>query len=408
MSALMTEMNPVPADVQPAGMTVDVVTDDAAFLDLQSAWDSLMGEANLHHPFLSFAWVRTWWECFGAGNQLHIVVVKEGDLVVGIAPFMLTQRKLYGVRLRSLEFISNVHTPRFDVLVAPRCSSDVYGAIRTHLQKAVPLWDVMLLCQVPEGSPTLNQISQFAQTAQLPAALWRSANSPYVRLAVDGESYFEALRPKHRSNLRRRMRRLRELGPVAFEVVTGTESLDLHLLEGLKLEGAVWKDDNRTSIRSDPSVELFYKHLAARFAEKGWLCLHFLKVGERRIAFQFAVSYQNRVFLLKPGYDPSYANCSPSNLLCMQFLESAFQDGLEEFDFLGVEEEWKMQWAQATRSHYWLFVFSKRVLPSLLYLLKFRLIPTLRQKTSCRSFLGAFLGAASALRRHLLFTDSAE
>jgi CelD/BcsL family acetyltransferase involved in cellulose biosynthesis len=142
--------------------------------------------------------------------------------------------------------------------------------------------------------------------------------------------------------------------------------------------------------------------LASSFAKNGWLHLHFLKVGDRRIAFQFAVTYRNRAFSLKPGYDPSFANCSPSSLLCMLFLERAFDQGFEEYDLLGIAEEWKLQWTQSSRSHEWLFIFSKSVVPSLLYTLKFQLVPALRQRRSYRRF----VNSADALRRRFGHAES--
>ena len=402
MSSRTAEIDVAPVEMHVGEITVDVVTDDAVFFALQPAWDSLAQEANLEYPFLTFAWVRTWWECFGAGNQLYIIAAKSNDRIVGIAPLMRSRRKIYGIGLRSLEFIANVHTPRFDFLIAPALLRKVHGAIWEHLRKVQPLWDVIILCQLPEGSSTLDEISALAQTAQLPAARWHSADSPYVRLTGSWESYCETLRPKHRTNLRRRMRRLKELGPVEFEMVTTTECLDSRLAEGLKIEGEAWKDHNHTSIRSEPAVELFYRRVARRFAENGWLRLHFLKVGERRVAFQFAVSYRNRAFSLKPGYDPSFASCSPSSLLCMLFLEHAFDQGIEEYDLLGVTEEWKLQWTQSSRSHDWLFIFSRSAIPSLLYTLKFQLIPALRQSRSYRRF----SNTATALRQILGHSES--
>jgi CelD/BcsL family acetyltransferase involved in cellulose biosynthesis len=126
-------------------------------------------------------------------------------------------------------------------------------------------------------------------------------------------------------------------------------------------------------------VLLFYTKVAQAFAQAGWLDLHFLKLNERRIAFQYAVSYQGKAFSLKPGYDPKYAEYSPSSLLLLLYLERAFQEAKREYDLLGTEEEWKLMWAQHTRAHYWLFIFSNALLPSLLYRIKFQLVPALQR-----------------------------
>ena len=371
-------------DLQPRALPIrplriEVVTDEAGFLALEAAWRRLIAVSDLDHPFLTFEWVRSWWEAFGDGNGLHIIVARENETVVGIAPLMFTKRRFYGLRLRCLEFIANVHTPRFDFLVA-RDPEHVRRAIWGHIEAVKHLWDLLLLCQVPEDSQTIVDLARFAGECGLAFGTWKSADAPYVRIEGKWSDYQAALRPKHRTNLRRRMRRLSELGPVAMERVACGGDLESALDDGFALEGAAWKQDNGTAICSDAAVRQFYREIARRFAANDWLEMHFLKLRDRRIAFQLAVSYGDKAFSLKPGYDPQLAAYSPSNLLCMLFLEHLFECRKREYDFLGVEEEWKMQWAQETRAHYWLFIFSGSLTSSLMYLAKFRMMPVLRQR----------------------------
>jgi CelD/BcsL family acetyltransferase involved in cellulose biosynthesis len=81
---------------------VEVVSDYAALLKLRSQWDELMEQAGIDHPFLSHEWVCTWWECFGAGKRLHVLLVKAGEKVVAIAPLMRSRKRMYGTRVRRL------------------------------------------------------------------------------------------------------------------------------------------------------------------------------------------------------------------------------------------------------------------------------------------------------------------
>src|ERR1044071_9465694 len=152
-----TIIQPLPAvrpAEPPAALRVEVISDYAGLVAVEPAWTALEERSELSHPFLTYAWVRAWWESFGARNTLHILLIKEGRELIGIAPLMLGRRKFYGINMRSLEFISNVHTPRFDFLIAAR-HGDVYRAIWEHVREIRGLWDVMLLCQIPEGSLTL-------------------------------------------------------------------------------------------------------------------------------------------------------------------------------------------------------------------------------------------------------------
>ncbi|MBI4465506.1 MAG: GNAT family N-acetyltransferase, partial [Acidobacteria bacterium] len=303
MGNLVTnELEPVQVVFTETTLNVEVVSDHSAFLNLEPVWDRLVERANIDHPFVTFPWVHTWWKCFGSGRKLHILVVKAGDEVIGIAPLMLTKRKIFGVKVRCLEFLANGHTPRFDVIVS-RWPLQVYRAMWNHLQAERNLWDVLLLCQIPEGCPTLEQFSRLAEENQFAVGCWRSANAPYLLIQGDWESYLKSIKSKFRNNLCRRLRKLSELGQVTFEVVSSGEALGPALQDGLQLEGAAWKDKQGTSIRSRPEVRQFYTQLADKFAELGWLHLCFLKCNDRRIAFHYSLFYKSKSYLLKPGYD---------------------------------------------------------------------------------------------------------
>src|SRR5438552_18816231 len=89
-------------------LRVEIVSDDRAFLQLEPAWNALVREAGIEHPFLTHEWVRTCWECFGAGKSLNIAVVRAGSEIVAIAPLMRSISRIYGVPVRSLQFIANV------------------------------------------------------------------------------------------------------------------------------------------------------------------------------------------------------------------------------------------------------------------------------------------------------------
>jgi CelD/BcsL family acetyltransferase involved in cellulose biosynthesis len=271
-----------------------------------------------------------------------------------------------------------VHTQRADFIVSPGCPR-AYRAIWEHLREQRGKWDALVLPQVPSSSPTLEWLPRLAEGAGHDWGAWRAARSPRVVLDGTWETYEASLPRKHRSNLRNRFKRLAALGPVEREVVTGGPDLGAALAEGFVLEGAAWKAEGGTAIRCRPELEAFYTHLGERAARQGWLELQFLKVGGRRIAFGYALRFQDTLYLLKPGYDPAFAAYSPSSLLCALVLRDAFARGLRAYDLLGEDDEWKRAWTSQVRAHSWLFVYSRTWRGRLLHLLKFRLLPCVRR-----------------------------
>jgi len=188
--------------------TVEVVTDYGSFLELETAWNDAVGRAGIMHPFLRHEWVRTWWDAFGAGAALHVLVVRFDGRIAAIAPLMRESVVMYGVPVRRIRLMHNDHTPRADVIVASH-PEDSYRALWDGLREDRDGWDVLLLGQVAHESRTLAVFSECAAAHRCSTGLWKSGDSPYVTLDRPWDEYFDGLRAKFKSNLRNRLSRAR-------------------------------------------------------------------------------------------------------------------------------------------------------------------------------------------------------
>src|SRR4030095_12477262 len=75
---------------------VETLSDFDSFLRLESIWNELLEQSGTSFPFVTHEWMRSWIEFFGAEHRLHMLLVKTGRTVVGIAPLMLNQGWMYG------------------------------------------------------------------------------------------------------------------------------------------------------------------------------------------------------------------------------------------------------------------------------------------------------------------------
>lgn len=359
-------------------VTAEIVTDYETFVRLEPEWNDAVRRARVPHPFLLHEWFRTWWDCFGAGRRLHVVVVRDGANVVAIAPLMTEQVHMYGLTVRKLDLLHNDHTPRADCIVAgsPRES---YEAIWDALRDAKDQWDVLQLSRLPDDSPTRIAFASLADRDGYATGSWQGDRSPYLTLSGTSDGYHASLSAKFRSNLRNRLSRLRAFGEPRLEVVDAAEQIAGATEDALRLEASGWKDKAGTSITSDPAVHRFYSLLAQRAAERGWLRLMFLTVGGRRIATSYGSCFDARLFLFKTGYDPDYAACAPFKLLTYFAVERAFAERLREVDFLGDAEPWKLEWTSTSRVHEWLYVFPNTMRARLVHSLKFQVVPELKR-----------------------------
>ena len=339
-------------------------------------WDDLVQQVSDPHPFLSHRWLLTWWECFAGTAALRVLVVRKAGTPIAIAPLVERSVRMYGTRVRALELAANDHTPRFD-LILTQDPAEACQAIADHLRAHAGEWDLVLLRQVPTSSPALPHLKVLAAACGWPIGVRPADDSPYVPFSGTWSTYTAQLSRNHRSKIRKGFNRIRQLGRVDLEVVSKPEGVPEALDDGLRIEAAAWKARNGTAMSSHPDVRRFYERLADRTAACGTLRLIFLRVAGRRIAFAYALEDRNRLYVLKAGYDPEFARCSPYNLLCALVFEDGFARGLDEYEFLGGNEPWKRDWTTQTRPHCWVYVFNAGARLRALHFLKCRLTPWL-------------------------------
>lgn len=387
-------------------LRVEVISDVESLVSARPAWDRLVDLAGIGHPFLGHDWILSWWESFGGGRKLNILLVKDGEELVGIAPLMMSRQRMYGVPVRELGFIYNDHTPRFDFIVA-RDHASVYEAAWRHLLDRREEWDLLKLCQIDSGSRTLLELPRLAAAGGCQVGTWPSIESPYLRMEGSFDQYFKSLNTGLRQNLRRRMKRLEERGVVEFECVSAEEQIDSSLPEAFRMEAASWKGSAGTAIECHPELQRFYSSVAHRAARRGALYLTFLRVNGQRIAFDLSLIHNKKRFILKPGYLQEYRTCSPGQQLTAMTIRDAFARGLTEIDFLGAAEAWKLSWTSETRKNYWLFVFQKDLRGSLLHYTKFRFVPWLQENPLYAPLRDRVLNLRGQLARRGGVTDAA-
>lgn len=363
-------------------LAIEVLSEYSALCSMQQVWDALVKLSDIPHPFLGHAWICAWWDSFGAGKQLHVLLIRDvvaDGRIIGIVPLMLGYTRICGFRFLQLSFLHNDHTPRSGVIGGAepeRISRRLWNYLHTEHTH----WDVLMLAPLPDDSSMLQHLPPMARSAGYSVGLWQGEISPFVPLDEEPASYGSHMSHNLRINVRQRMNRLARVGEVRLEIIDTPAQILTALDDGLRIEAAAWKAQAGTAISVLPSVKRFYVQLARSAAREGTLRLLFLTVSGKRIAFGYALCQHNRLFALKSGYDPQYACYSPYNLLCFLLLQDSCARGLDEYDFLGRDEVWKMQWTQQTRAHRWLYIFVPGWRAQLAYQTKFRWIPTLQRQ----------------------------
>ena len=358
---------------------VRIVSDVNEFAQMGPTWDALVRDAHPTHPFLFHDWFTTWWSAFGAGHRLHILVAYDDGQPIAIAPLMRRRARVLGFGVELVEPMLNDHTPRFEFILTRRPNA-ACRAIWEHLREAGGRWHLLFARQLPSGSVTLETLAECAEHDGFLVGRKEGEASPFVPFAGTWSRYYSTLSRNHRSKVNKGLNRLRRTADVRLEVITDAGDVAAALADGIAIEAAAWKARHGTAIVSDANVLQFYQEYAARAAATGTLRLLFLNVGGRRAAFAYALESGGKLFVLKAGYDPEFARYSPYNLLCALVFQDGFARRLDEYEFLGGNETWKLDWTSQVRKHEWLYVFAPTLSMRIAYETKCRLLPFLNRQ----------------------------
>jgi CelD/BcsL family acetyltransferase involved in cellulose biosynthesis len=309
--------------------------------DIESSiqdWERL-ADAVRAAPFMRPGWIRAWWQAFGSGTLQVLTVCADGR-VTGVLPFVSR-----GTVVRSP---TNSQTPLFGFLAEDHRSARLLA--EALLARRSRHLDLSFLAGDDPGFRSLREQAELRRFRTLVRPVLLSA---YVDTEGDWGTYQASLDSKLRSEVRRRLRRLGELGEVRLEVVNGGDRLSTLLEEGFRIEESGWKGAHGTAINSDPRTCSFYSEVARWADERGWLQLGFVRIDSRAIAFDLCLEAEGVHFLLKTGFDHDFRRFGPGLILRSMMLERAFAGPIHTYEFLGTivgaNNRWKLDWTDRYR-----------------------------------------------------------
>lgn len=295
-------------------------------------WDDLCDRVGAS-PFVRPSWMLPWYEAFDRSGACFVTASAGGELV-GVLALVR--------RFGSLFSATNWHSPIYSAVAR---DAEVGRALLEAAMHAAP---ALVLRFVPAESQTATSFAAVGETSRLSLHSRRLLESPRVEIHEPWDTYEKGLSKSMLKTLRRRSRRLEELGETEIEVVTDSEHAGARLTEGLELERAGWKGRNGTAIAVDPRLARFYGQVVASAADSARLSLAFLRLNGRAIAFHLDLVDDGVLYGLKGTYAEDLGQLSPSRILRHERIKQAFADGLSRYEFLGADEPYKADWANAT------------------------------------------------------------
>lgn len=276
-------------------------------------WDDLWRRADVAFPTLRAELLGEWIQQFAPRATMRLIVVEEADRAVAALP-------LVGRRFKRMipagGLPSNGWTAAGELLMDCNGDTAAVAGLLAGAVRQLP-WPFLCLQPVHYEAPRW----QALLAALSPHGLSYQTRPIYtigvVRFPVDWATYEAGLSKKHRRNMHRGLRRLREAGPTEFEDFLAPEAAEVSGLmrAGFEIEDRSWKGTAGSSVLRGEQLADFYIRQADAMARLGCLRIHFLKHAGRRIAFQYGWHAKQTYFSPKIAYDPDFAPFSPGQLL---------------------------------------------------------------------------------------------
>jgi CelD/BcsL family acetyltransferase involved in cellulose biosynthesis len=325
-----TELARVRDPASAAPISFREVTSFEELEPLAAEWDALVLAQPRPSPYLLFPWLRAWWRDYGAGAEAAVQLGFRGGRLAAVLPTFVRRR--HGVRV--LRFLGDARSMLADVLLAP--GEDEHVA-RPLLEAAVERADYAALFGLPAGSIT-------EAAAPGPLTVFERNESPVLDLGDEWDAVLcRKLSRTTRARLRRKRRRLEELGRLEVAFVETRARVRASAEESFRIHALRWRGRPDVSGIADPRTQRCYlaAYTALASERPGMFRIATMRLDGRAIAYHAHFLLRERLYAHRLGFDPAFSQHSPGLLLMLDVFERACAEGVQIVEFLGPAEAYK-------------------------------------------------------------------
>jgi len=314
-------------------LEIDEVRSYSKWVGMREEWDRLLGKSDEDDVFLTSDWLQTWWQVYGGGRRLSIIIAREQGELVGVAPLMTTKIGKI-VKLSVVEFIGTGQSDRLGSF-AKEGDVRIHSALWDHVN-GMKEWDVLDLRDMREDFASARSVKEAFRAAEFEVSvdLWIPMRGTY-------KEYLVGLSSSFRHGITRSWAKLDGLA-ANIDVITEPERMNegFETLVGLSMRR--W-NGRGTSTLADVRMRTFLEGAVARLCAKGEVVFHVLNASNEPIAITLGFLHAKRYLYYLSGLNPDYKGFGPGKSLLMKIVQDCYERDLEEMDLLRGGEEYKFK-----------------------------------------------------------------
>jgi len=312
---------------------------------LREEWERLQDDSATDSFFASWTWCSTWLRHFGTDEQLALIVERDdGGTLIGLAPLSITRGRAALVQLGFIGAAAPVE--HFDLIAKRGFEARAVPAMLSKIQ-AIP-HDVFSLANILPDSPSLPLL----RASGIAFEESEGHVAPVLELPRDMESVLALLQKKKKERFRYYRRRIDRDFPNDWSCTTATlpAEIDEAFDALVRLHQHHWTARGERGAFADERLTAFYRDLAHRLAERGWLRMYRLIAGGKIVSVDFAFAYRGRFHHFINGTDFESEVDSPGAVLHYCMIERCIAEGVREYDMMWGEHDYKYDWGAKRRA----------------------------------------------------------
>ncbi|MGI9451457.1 MAG: GNAT family N-acetyltransferase, partial [Geminicoccaceae bacterium] len=334
-----------------------IVSTSDALIALEDRWNELVARSPDSSVFQTYTWLATWWRFFGQDRALRVILAEDDGKLFGLLPVYIERSHLLPViGLRKLRLIGYGGDTAPDDL-GPILDGDhrqaALDALIEGLESLRPEWDIAEFDDLDPKSPLIEAM-QTLRPGEVDLA--EGASISYVDLPETFDEYLAELSSNRRWKIRRGRKKLLESTGYRCHVVASKAELDRHYPDLVRLHKDRWETRAEDIGFSTEGYVEFHRSVMADMLEQDCLRLMLLISDDGAIAANYCYRWRGNFYFFQGGFAKAYEPYRIGEVLMGHAIEQAIAEGMQVFDMLRGEHDYKKSLTDKvrTRTHLYL------------------------------------------------------
>jgi CelD/BcsL family acetyltransferase involved in cellulose biosynthesis len=336
-------------------LSAELIDDPAGLEPWVDAWDELAVE--LAQPCSSPHWMLPWWRHSVTGRaELRSVVVRDGDSLVGLAPYFVQLGK---AGLAEYRVLSAGAAHRIGPLARPAREREVAEAIASTMASARPSPSSFIFEGIDQGSawPSLVRdawpggLGSHMRTGVVLEAPTLTLSDP------DFDTWFAGRSSNFRQQMRRKGRQLEQRGGrIRLAVSQEEASRDLEAMFAQHRQR--WEEKGEEgSIKQGTEDQM--REAVSRLLPLERARLWTIEAEGKPVCVQYFTVAGGELTYWGGGFDPEWEEFQPAQQAILAAVQDAFARGERRIDFGGGSQRYKGRFANGDNPIAWVTIFPR-------------------------------------------------